>query len=198
MSERTRGDERAFRARRWSAGVALLAGLILGGCGEGSGSVPEGWRVNEMRFFSVASPPGWTVETRPSVQASASEPVLEAVGRPGTAGLQPQVVVGSGPWGQSFGSLVDFNETGTQVETPGARRVRREEIDVPGAESALLNVYELRNQAPGQPTDGALVREYELVALSEDGTAVNLFLRLPAADVERVRPEQLIGTLRLE
>jgi len=175
----------------------LLAAVALGACGEGSGAVPEGWRVSERPLFSVASPPGWTVETRPS-RASSSEPVLEAVGEPGTAGLRPQMVVGSGRWGLGFEALVGSNEAATRVDTPGARRVRRERLDVPGAKSALLNVYELANRAPGQPTDGVRVRMYELVALSDDGVAVNLFLRLPAADVERVGPQRLIETLRLE
>lgn len=178
--------------------AALAAAVLATGCGgddeaEGKTAVPSGWKAVEQPRFAFSVPRAWSVETREST-ASPGEQVTE-VTAPGTpAGVQ--VVVGATPgFGTGFDRLIAVNDGDTRLRLPKRKLVSQESVEVAGAKDARLTILDLPAGAPGA---GAVpTRAFDLIALSEKGTAVNLFARVPVSEAERMQVRQVVDSLRL-
>jgi hypothetical protein len=171
----------------------LLAAAVAAGCGgDDAPEVPDGFARVQRPAFAIAHPEGWQVRDRPS--QSGDEQVTEMLAAGSPAGVQ--VLVGATPrFSGGFDGLIELNDADTRLRLPQRREVARSEPEVAGAQRARLVEWELPAGAPGAapvPT-----RAFDLVALSEDGTAVNVFARVPAAEVDRSRVRDVLGSLAL-
>ena len=181
--------------------VAALLALALGGCGsddeQGAPAAPEGWRVNESKWFAFSHPPDWTARTRPAQTGNPGETVTELTApRSGSEPLAVVVVGATPKYGSGFRGLLEANESNALVRFSGARVVDERDLDLPGAKDAKLIEREL---APGSGAGAPTVplRIFDVVALSEDDTAVNMAAQVKAADVDRSRVKQVLDSLRL-
>lgn len=170
--------------RRVLTGVAALA---LAGCGadaaprEAAAPVPPGFQAVEGDGARFAVPAGWTVQRRGTVQA---------VGPAGTAGLPPQAVLATTPaYPDGVRGWVLLNEGELQVRFPRARRVAERALRAPGLDGRVAEYRTVH--------DGTELALFDVAAVGADGTAANLFLRLPAADAPRARVAEVVASLRV-
>jgi hypothetical protein len=183
------------------AGAVVLLAMLAGCGGDGSsdsgGAPPAGLKRTHTQYFSFAHPPGWSVSSRPASTGEKGETVTEAIGPRGTASLPPDVLVGATPhYGSGLSGALQVNELDANVRYPDRRVVSKKDLDVPGAAGAKLIESEVSNEpATGGPATP--VRLFDVVAVSKKGTAVNMFIRVPSADVERARVRDIIGSLEL-
>ncbi len=196
-----------------SAVVAALAGTVLAACGgdgappgapgasgatlERRGPVPDGWEVSATRYFSYAHPADWTVEVRPPRNGGTpGEVVSEARGPARTPGLPPDVVVTATPdYKSGLEGLLVVNSTDAEIRYRDRKVLEEQKPAVPGAIGARLIEADIQNKAP----DGTItpVRQFDLVALSEAGNAVGLFVQVPADQGESSRVREVIRTLEI-
>jgi hypothetical protein len=160
--------------------------LVIAGCGGGTepAAVPDGFERLDGPAFTFAHPSGWSrVETGD---------LLGAQGAKGTAGLEPQAVVGSQKTpGGSLDIIINAFKTDAMTRRANWKIVREERVDVEGAEDARLT--EARYDEGSTP-----VRTIDLHVMAEDGTLYNLLVRAPEADFERLRLREVIDTFRLK
>lgn len=178
--------------------MALAAAVLVAGCGgddeaEGKAVAPTGWKTVTQPRFEFAVPPAWNVTTREST-ASPGEQVTE-VSAPGTpAGVQ--IVVGATPrFGTGFDRLIAVNDADTRLRLPKRKLVSQENVKVAGAKDARLTILDLPAGAPG--SGPVPIRAFDLIALSEKGSAVNLFARVPVSEAERMQVRKVVDSLRL-
>ena len=195
--------------------VLALVAVMLAGCGgdddgataatgrtsagrplERRGPVPAGWKVSATRFFNYAHPADWTVQVRPSKSGAPGEIVSEARGPATTPGLPPDVVVAATPKYQTgLKGLLDLNATDAKLRFRDRKVLKEERPDVAGAVGGRLVEGEVQNKAPdGSKTP---VRQFDLVVLSKGGTAVSLFVQVPAAEAESSRVRDVVATLEV-
>lgn len=180
--------------------IALVALLGLASCGGASSKpdVPAGFRLAQGPYFAFAHPPAWSIQTRAARTGYPGEKVTEVVGPPGTDGQRPDVLVGATPHYRSgLGGLVEINQLDADTRFPGRRVIRRSDVDVPGAKGARLTEYEVQGKPTAGNTAGTVFRMFDLVALSKHDTAVNMFIAVPAVDVQRARVHDILGSLAL-
>jgi len=161
-----------------------------------SGPVPDGWTIKATRYFSFAHPADWTVTQDAVPGDTPGEVVFEVRGRETTPGLPPDVIVGATPrYTSGLEGLLTVNDADAQVRFRDRRVIKEEKPDVPGAIGARLIEADTPNKAP----DGAVstVRQFDLVALSESNTAVNLFVQVPAGEAESSRVREVVKTLEV-
>ncbi len=181
--------------------AAALAAMVLGGCGsdgdEQATKTPDGWRVSESRWFAFAHPADWTARTRPARTGNPGETVTEVTAPRSGGEPLAVVVVGATPkYGSGFQGLLDANESNALVRFPNPKVVGERELDVPGAKEAKLIEREIPSGG-GAGAPRVALRVFDLVALSEDDTAVNMAAQVKATDVDRSRVRQVLDSLRL-
>ena len=197
------------------AGLVALLAATLTGCGgddgrpaagsdagartttplERRGPVPDGWKVSATPFYTYAHPADWTVEERPSGGAP-GEVVREARGPAVTPQLPPDVIVAATPdYKSGLEGLLLVNKTDAEVRYRGRKILKEEKPAVPGAVGARLIEADVQNKGP----DGTItpVRQFDLVALSTSGTAVSLFVQVPADQAESSRVEEIVTSLEV-
>jgi len=177
---------------------AAATGSAAGGTAttplERRGPVPGGWKVSATPFYSYAHPPDWTVEERPS--SVPGELVSEARGPAVTPELPPDVIVAATPdYKSGLDGLLLVNSTDAEVRYRGRKILMEEKPAVPGAIGARLIEADVQNKGP----DGTItpVRQFDLVALSKAGTAVSLFVQVPADQAESSRVREIVKTLEI-
>ena len=161
-----------------------------------TGPVPEGWKVSATPAFSYAHPGEWTVDVRPGKSGAPGEVVSEARGPEMTKGLPPDVVVAATPKYQgTLEGLITVNTTDAQVRFPKRKLIRESRPDIPGAQGARLIEADIENPLADGTT--VTVRQFDLVSLSKEGTAVSMFIQLPAGEVDAARVRDILSTLEI-
>lgn len=160
------------------------------------GAVPAGWKVSATPHFSYAHPADWTAEIRPAKTGTTGALVSEARGPAVTEGLPPDVAVTASPrYRSGLQGLLELNTADAQIRYPGRKVLKESSPQVPGAVGARLVEADISNKGP----DGTVtpVRQFDLVALSEAATAVNLFVQVPAAEADTSKVRDVIKTLEI-
>jgi hypothetical protein len=181
--------------------LALAAMTLLAGCGGGSDaeepSAPEGWKVTESEFFSFSHPSDWSVRTRPAPTGTEGETVTQVTAPRSGGDPLAVIVVGATPkFTSGFDGAVELNESNALVRFPGRKKIGERDLDVPGAKDAKL----VESEVPAGTTAGAPrapVRIFDVIAMSEEDTAVNMAAQVLAADVDRSRVRDVLDSLRL-
>jgi hypothetical protein len=171
----------------------LVALTACGGTGDKAPATPAGFKVTQTKYFAFAHPAAWRTDVRkPRTQAFKDEMVAEAVGPAMTTGKRPDVVVGVTPDYQSgIDGLVTVNELSQKTRYADRRVLSRKDAHVAGAAKAKL----IESEIPAP--DGTPIRTFDLLAISDKKTAVNMFVAVPAADVDRARIHDILRTLRV-
>jgi hypothetical protein len=175
-----------------AAATVLLAALATGcgGSGDDLPRAPAGWRVTETRWFAFAHPEGWTVARRPD-----GDEVVELVGPLPEHGVAAELVAGATPAaGVTFAEAGRVNDADRRLRLPGARVARRSAVAIPGAAEARLVESELAVPVAGRRLRLSI---FDVLAISDAGTAVNLVAVLPASDAERAQVREIMRSLRL-
>lgn len=186
--------------------VMVVASVALSACGDGAdpaaptpgpassgperGGPPPGFTTHLGPGFSFAYPSSWSLAERTS---SRGEPYVQVLGPEGANGLPPEVVVAQNPGRtQSFGELMDTFRAMVGVQPGGRRFLADRPAEVDGAEAAQLTEAEYEEKGTKVP-----VRTFDLHVLTPGDVLYNLFVRVPAADVDRVPVRAIVDSFRL-
>jgi hypothetical protein len=168
--------------------------LLLAACGSdsgggtsGGGGVPQGFKRLDGPGYTLAYPASW----QPLAVAGSKG----AQGPKGTGGLAPQAAVGRGKITAPLNLTVDGLKADNRVRRSGYKVVREAPYSLAGAKGAHL-VEATYNEVTGSTTTP--VRTIDVLAQTEDGVALDLFLRAPAADFDRSGLRKVLGTFRLQ
>jgi hypothetical protein len=168
--------------------------LLLAACGSdagdgasGGGDVPQGYKRLDGPGYTLAYPAGWQ-----RLDAAGSR---GAQGPKGTGGLAPQAAVGRGKVTAPLNLAVNGLKADNRVRRAGYKVVRDAPYDLPGAKGAHL-VEATYDEVTGAQTTP--VRTIDVLAQTQDGVALDLFLRAPAADFDRAGLRKVLTTFRLK
>lgn len=187
--------------RRVAFGLLAASASVLVACGgndDKGADVPDGWKVTEQPGFSFAHPADWKISTRTAKSsARGAERVTEATFPGQPAGIS--VVIGTTlKFGKRFDDLVALNAADTATSMPQNRKLGTSKPQVSGAKDTQLIEYEIPANAPLGSTSTP-TRAFDLIALTKNGDAVNLFARVPAGQPDSAKTiREIVATLRLK
>jgi hypothetical protein len=171
-------------------GVLLLAGC--GGGDDGGGGkaapVPSGFKTLDGPDYTFAYPSGWKL-------LDDIEGAKGAQGPTGTAGLAPQAAVGRGKATASLPLSVDGLKTDNRVRRAGWTVVKDTDYKVDGAAGAHM-LEATYKEVTGSTTTP--VRTIDVLVQTKKGVALDLFLRAPDADFDKVGLRKVLDTFRLK
>jgi hypothetical protein len=176
--------------------MTTLLALVLAGCGGSSSSssdkpasVPSGFKTMNGQGYSFAYPSSW--QTLDNIEGGQG-----AQGPKGTGGLAPQAAVGRGEVTASLDNSVDGFIANNRIRRAGWKVVKDVDYDLDGAKDAHLieaTYNEVTSSSATTP-----VRTIDVLVQTDKGVALDLFLRAPEADFDRVRLREVLDTFRLK
>jgi hypothetical protein len=173
--------------------AALVTLLVLAGCGGGGGSeqaasVPKGFKTMDGPDYTFAYPASW--RTLDDIQGAKG-----AQGPTGASGLAPQAAVGRGKANASLDLSVDGFKTDNRVRRAQWTIVKDEDYKVDGAKGAHM-IEATYKEVTGSTTTP--VRTIDVLVQTKQGVALDLFLRAPDADFDKVGLRKVLDTFRLK
>jgi hypothetical protein len=172
--------------------AALIGLLALAGCG-GSATpapppeVPAGFARYDGQGVSFDRPSAWTREEPEPGQVG-------FYGEPGEGGLPPQVAIGDAPARNELDDVVRLHKDTQKIRFPSYRVTQEEAVKLPGATAAHLIDAEY---TMAKPRSKVLVREVNLLVLTDDGRQLDFFVRSPAADYAGAKLGTVFDSFRL-
>ena len=173
--------------------AAILLALALAGCGSGPDqpapqpAPPDGFSRFEAQGVSFDHPRAWTRD-------EPAAGLTEFYGAAGEGGLPPQVAIGSGPARNDLADVVKLHKGSQKVRYPSYRVTRDEPFTLDGAAAAHVVDARYTMVMPGSKV---LVRELNLLVLTEDGRALDFFVRSPAGDFAGANLQAIFDSFRL-
>jgi hypothetical protein len=176
--------------------LAALVACVAAGCGSDSGGasssasgggVPPGFKRLDGPGYTLAYPASWQ-----PLDVAGSQ---GAQGPKGAGGLAPQAAVGRGKVTAPLNLAVDGLKADNRVRRAGYKVVRDAPYHLDGAKGAHL-VEATYNEVTGAKTTP--VRTIDVLAQTDDGVALDLFLRAPTADFDRSGLRKVLTTFRLK
>jgi hypothetical protein len=172
--------------------LVLLAALAITGCGGATAGPPPqppaGFARHEAAGISFDRPAAWTYdEPQPGL--------TEFYGAPGRGGLPPQVAVGAAPARNELADVVRLHKDMQKIRHPSYVVTEDRAVALPGAAAAqrIDARYEVR-KGDAEPI---LLRELNLLVVTEDGRQLDFFVRSPAADFDAARLGAIFASFRL-
>jgi hypothetical protein len=170
----------------------MLIGLLaLAGCGGATSApppqTPAGFARYDGQGVTFDRPSAWTREEPEPGQVG-------FYGTPGEGGLPPQVAIGGAPARNDLGDVVKLHKDMQRIRFPSYRVTREQPVKLPGAAAAHLIDAEYTMAKPGSKV---LVREVNLLVLTDDGRQLDFFVRSPAADYEGAQLATVFDSFRL-
>jgi hypothetical protein len=181
---------------RPAAALSLLAlATAAAGCGGSGGpkqvprgAPPAGFARYDADGISFDRPAAWTHDTpAPGLQ--------EFYGTPGQGGFPPQVAIGAAKARNTLRDAVRFHKDTQKIRFPSYRVTTDEPRRLAGAEGAQLIDARYTVQKPG--AEKVLLREVNLLVLTNDGRQLDFFVRSPAADYSGAKLDAIVNSFRL-
>ena len=120
--------------------------------------------------------------------------LTEFDGVPVEGDLPPQVAIGAGPARNDLADVVKLHKDMQKVRFPTYRVTRDEPVELDGAAGAHVVDAEYTMAKAGAKV---LVREVNLLVLTEDGRALDFFVRSPARDYAGAKLQAIFDSFRL-
>jgi hypothetical protein len=173
----------------------LALGLLaaLAGCG-GSKPAPRteppaGFARYDRAGISFDRPATWT-------QDEPTPGLTEFYGTPGQGGLPPQVAVGGETARNDLDDIVTLHKDMQKIRYPSYRVTEDRAVSLAGAAGAHKVDAEYSVHKPG--SGPILLREVNLLVLTEDGRQLDFFVRSPAADFAGAKLDAIFDSFRLQ
>jgi hypothetical protein len=171
--------------------LGLLAALA--GCGGAKpaprSEPPAGFARYDRAGVSFDHPAAWT-------QDEPTPGLTEFYGTPGEGGLPPQVAVGVETARNDLDDVVTLHKDMQQIRYPSYRVTRDQAVPLAGAAGAHWVDAEYSVHKPG--SEPILLREVNLLVLTEDGRQLDFFVRSPAADFDGAKLPAIFESFRLQ
>ncbi|HEX8102792.1 MAG TPA: hypothetical protein VF533_09280 [Solirubrobacteraceae bacterium] len=170
--------------------------IALAGCG-GDGraarepaKAPAGFATAAGDRWSFAYPRDWQ---RIDVEAERGEEIAGFQSPPGANGLASQVGIGVKDGARDeLAVAVRLAKDQSRIVYPGYEILAERAVDVGGAEAHRIDArYDSFQDEPAE------VRTADLLVRTPDGLQLNLFVRGPAADFDRLGLARILDTLRV-
>ena len=182
-------------------GLAAAGLAACGGGGHQAASVkdrkpPAGYALYADQHASFFYPTGWKVSKKADGQGGT---VVDVIGPTDAKGLAPEVALGETPnYTSSFNQALQLNELNAKVRFAHRQVLSRKPMPVPGAANARVTIAQYGESGPSnQFVPPVPVRTLDLVALSTQRTAVNLFVRSPLADLPKAPLTAIMRSLEM-
>jgi hypothetical protein len=160
------------------------------GAAEGATAVPDGMVLVRTPVGSVARPEAWTDAGKKSSEgAEGTFLITDEAGR--TVG-QLDVIVNSVTPGTPADAVAGAIQGARFPNVPTLRHDRREQAEVPGAESAFLTESHYDTVDTGEKA-----RSLDQVAVAEDGGYLLVRVSAAAASYDAELAQQVVDTMRL-
>lgn len=170
---------------------------LLTACGGGGdkpaakpAAEPAGFETASGERWSFARPRGW--EPIP-VQPDEGEELVGFQSGAGENGLQSQVGIGvKAGYRDALASAVRLAKDESRIVYPGYEVTGERTVQLAGAKAHRIDArYDSFQDEPVE------VRTADLLVQTPDGLQINLFVRGPAADFERLGLERILDTFRV-
>ena len=180
--------------------VALLAGLVVAGCGGGDGEkatapsteVPPNFTLLEGPGYALAHPKGFKELPEQREEGGSTRSL---VGAEGPTGFPPQVAVGRTARDTgSFGLAVEALKADNRVRRAEWKIVSEKPLSLEGAEEARM--IEARYVEPTEAGDQP-IRTIDVLVRTKAGAQLNVLLRAPESDFEASGLRKVPATLRI-